>query len=92
MAAIFGPASPYTRGIVASIAARYDIPHIDFVWRENEGSPEERNLSPMTINVFPDSEMISQVCSHIKKKKFVEQIEVTTDVVYFGVFAGFDPD
>lgn len=64
VAAIFGPASPHTRGIVASIAARYEIPHIEYVWREKEGvqAETEENKNPsMTINVFPDSEMISQV-------------------------------
>jgi len=58
VAAIFGPASIHTRGIVASIAARYDIPHIEYVWRDNE---KLRANSPTIINVFPDSEIISQV-------------------------------
>jgi hypothetical protein len=56
VAAIFGPASPYTHGIVASIAARFDVPHIEYVWRENEEIPPS-----MTINIFPDSELVSQV-------------------------------
>lgn len=64
MAAIFGPASPHTRGIVASIAARYDIPHIEYVWRESErlrADEGAKSPSSMTINVFPDNEMINQV-------------------------------
>ncbi|XP_072764014.1 glutamate receptor ionotropic, kainate 2 [Anoplolepis gracilipes] len=67
VAAIFGPASPHTRGIVASIAARYDIPHIEYVWRESEGvEAEAENKNPsMTINVFPDSEMVSQVIADV---------------------------
>lgn len=72
VAAIFGPASRHTRGIVASIAARYDIPHIEYVWRESEGSEEENEkrkmYSPMTINVFPASEQLSKV-SHYKYKR-----------------------
>jgi len=58
VAAIFGPASPYTHGIVASITARFDVPHIEYVWRENE---EVKNMPSMTINIFPDSELVSQV-------------------------------
>lgn len=72
VAAIFGPASPHTRGIVASIAARYDVPHIEYVWRENERLRADeiaKNPPSMTINVFPDNEMISQVCCHVKEKK-----------------------
>ncbi|CAL1681831.1 unnamed protein product [Lasius platythorax] len=69
VAAIFGPASPHTRGIVASIAARYEIPHIEYVWRENEGlraeAEEDKNPSSMTINTFPDSEMVSQAIADI---------------------------
>ncbi|XP_011152744.1 glutamate receptor ionotropic, kainate 2 [Harpegnathos saltator] len=68
VAAIFGPASPHTRGIVASTAARYDIPHIEYVWRENEGlraDPIAKSPSSMTINVFPDNEMISQAIADI---------------------------
>lgn len=70
MAAIFGPASPHTRGIVASITSRYDIPHIEYVWRENKGYQAEAegdNNPSMTINMFPDSEMVSQVSRHRKK-------------------------
>ncbi|XP_029168161.1 glutamate receptor ionotropic, kainate 2-like [Nylanderia fulva] len=68
VAAIFGPSSPYTRGIVASITSRYDIPHIEYVWRENKGSraEAEEDINPsMTINVFPDSEMVSQAIADV---------------------------
>lgn len=64
VAAIFGPSSPYTYGIVASIAARFDVPHIDYFWRQNEelqADQEPKNPKPMTINFFPDSEMVGQV-------------------------------
>ncbi|XP_016918905.1 glutamate receptor ionotropic, kainate 2-like isoform X2 [Apis cerana] len=63
VAAIFGPSSPYTYGIVASIAARFDVPHIDYFWRQNEelqADQEPKNPKPMTINFFPDSEMVGQ--------------------------------
>ncbi|XP_011170993.1 glutamate receptor ionotropic, kainate 2 [Solenopsis invicta] len=77
VAAIFGPTSRHTRGIVASIAARFHIPHIEYVWRENEGL-EEKNMkkripSPMTINIFPASEQLSTAIADI-----IENIIVTT--------------
>lgn len=69
VAAIFGPVSRHSRGIVASIAAQFDVPHIEFVWRESEGLREknEKNKTPMTINVFPASENVSQVSHHVKE-------------------------
>lgn len=69
VAAIFGPASRHTHGIVASIAARFDIPHIEYVWRENDRLEEEnekRKSESMTINVFPASEQVSKVSSYKK--------------------------
>ncbi|KYN07195.1 Glutamate receptor, ionotropic kainate 2, partial [Cyphomyrmex costatus] len=69
VAAIFGPVSRHTRGIVTSIAARFDIPHIEYVWRKDEGLTEENErkkiLSPMTINVFPASEQVSQAIADV---------------------------
>lgn len=64
VAGIFGPSSPHTQGIVASIAARFDVPHIDYFWRQNEelqANQDADNPRPMTINVFPDSEIIGKV-------------------------------
>lgn len=64
VAAIFGPSSPHTQGIVASIAARFDVPHIDYVWRQNEelqADQDPDNPTPMTINVYPDSESVGKV-------------------------------
>lgn len=66
--AIFGPTSPHMYGIVSSTAARYDIPHIDFVWRENEElqpDQEPKNSTRMTINVFPDSEMVAKAIADV---------------------------
>lgn len=74
VAAIFGPASRHTRGIVASIAARFDIPHIEYVWRESEVLEEENEeitndhkCVPMTINVFPESEKLSKVSRYTRE-------------------------
>ena len=57
VSAIFGPGSPHTRGIVSSTAAKFDIPHIEYSWR----SVEESDTPPTTINLYPDSQKISQV-------------------------------
>ncbi|XP_018059496.1 PREDICTED: glutamate receptor ionotropic, kainate 2-like [Atta colombica] len=69
VAAIFGPTSRYTRGIVASIAARFDIPHIEYVWRETEElikkNKKNKILSPMTINIFPANEKVSQAIADV---------------------------
>ncbi|XP_012061140.1 PREDICTED: glutamate receptor ionotropic, kainate 2-like [Atta cephalotes] len=67
VAAIFGPSSRYTSGIVASIAARFDIPHIEYVWRESEGKKNQKKASSMTINIFPASEQVSQVSRNLKE-------------------------
>ncbi|EGI59306.1 Glutamate receptor, ionotropic kainate 2 [Acromyrmex echinatior] len=70
VAAIFGPPSRHTRSIVASIAARFDVPHIEYVWRENEELIEKNKRkkilsSKMTINVFPTSEKVSQAIADV---------------------------
>ncbi|XP_071860840.1 glutamate receptor ionotropic, kainate 2 isoform X1 [Bombus fervidus] len=68
VAAIFGPSSSYTYGIVASIAARFDVPHMDYFWRQNEElqeGQEPKNPTPMTINVFPDSNMVSKAIADV---------------------------
>lgn len=57
VAAIFGPGNQYTRGIVSSTAAKFDIPHIEYAWR----SVEESETPPTTINIYPDGAKISQV-------------------------------
>ncbi|XP_011064364.1 PREDICTED: glutamate receptor ionotropic, kainate 2-like [Acromyrmex echinatior] len=68
VAAIFGPSSRYTSGIVASIAARFDIPHIEYVWRENKGKENQKKASSlMTINIFPASEQVSQAIVDVIK-------------------------
>ncbi|XP_046833817.1 glutamate receptor ionotropic, kainate 2-like [Vespa crabro] len=67
VAAIFGPSSPHTRGIVASIATHFDIPHFEYVWREQEKLDPNVNesLTPMTINIYPDSEMVSKAIADV---------------------------
>ncbi|XP_014473269.1 PREDICTED: glutamate receptor ionotropic, kainate 2-like [Dinoponera quadriceps] len=67
VAAIFGPTSSHTRGIVASTAARFNVPHIEYVWRESERLRTDKSVppSPMTINVYPDNERISQAIADV---------------------------
>lgn len=68
VAAILGPSSSYTRGIVASVAAQFDVPHIDYVWRQNEelqANEEPKNPTPMTINMFPDSDVVSKAIADL---------------------------
>ena len=67
VAAIFGPSSRYTSGIVASIAARFNIPHIEYVWREREKKKKKKTSPSMTINIFPANEQISQVSRNLKE-------------------------
>lgn len=87
MAAIFGPSSPSTYGIVASIAARFDVPHIDYFWRQNEelhADQEPKNPKPMTINFFPDSEMVGKVSQLLQKflKNLEKQISPCLRAIY----------
>ncbi|XP_029035806.1 glutamate receptor ionotropic, kainate 2-like [Osmia bicornis bicornis] len=66
--AIFGPSSPYTYGVVANIATKFDIPHIDYVWRLNEEpitDQEPQNPMPMTTNMYPDSDMVSKAIADV---------------------------
>ncbi|CAL7945892.1 unnamed protein product [Xylocopa violacea] len=68
VAAIFGPSGSHTYGIVASIAAQFDVPHIDYFWRQNEevqAGMDPKNPKPMTINVFPDSDMIAKAIADV---------------------------
>ncbi|XP_076751081.1 glutamate receptor ionotropic, kainate 2 [Xylocopa sonorina] len=68
VAAIFGPSGPHTYGIVASIAARFNVPHIDYFWRQNEevhAGAQPKNPKPMTINVFPDSDIIGEAIAGV---------------------------
>ncbi|XP_015599874.1 glutamate receptor ionotropic, kainate 2 isoform X2 [Cephus cinctus] len=61
--AIFGPTSPHTRGIVSSVAATFDIPHIDFIWIP----PEESIYPPTGINVYPNSKDFIQAIADLVK-------------------------
>nr|QHN69187.1 ionotropic receptor 5 [Sirex nitobei] len=63
VAGIFGPGSPYTRGIVSSIAARFDVPHIEFSWRR----AEESKIPVTSINLYPNSKDINEAIATLVK-------------------------
>ncbi|XP_066583370.1 glutamate receptor ionotropic, kainate 2-like [Prorops nasuta] len=63
--AIFGPPSPFTRGIVASIASRYDVPHIEYVWRNSQ----ETEPTHMTFNLYPESGLLSKAIADLAKSR-----------------------
>lgn len=89
MVAIFGPSSPYTYGIVANIATRFDIPHIDYVWRLNEEpitDQEPQNPMPMTTNIYPDSDMVSKVSKSGNRQKYHLRVFKNIDYIKFLIF------
>jgi glutamate receptor, ionotropic, invertebrate len=64
VAAIFGPGTPETSGIVSSIADTFEVPHIIAHWeREEIGS--RRSHNDMTLNVFPDNEVLSRAFAEL---------------------------
>jgi glutamate receptor, ionotropic, invertebrate len=64
VAAIFGPSSRTTSGIVGSICNAMEIPHITYHW-----SPEplggRDNPHRMTINLFPDSDVLARAMADV---------------------------
>jgi glutamate receptor, ionotropic, invertebrate len=64
VAAIFGPGTTETSGIVSSIADTVDVPHIITHWdRESFGA--RRTNSKMTLNVFPDADTLSRAFAEL---------------------------
>ncbi|XP_063986137.1 glutamate receptor ionotropic, kainate 2-like isoform X2 [Diachasmimorpha longicaudata] len=59
--AIFGPGNPFTSNIVSSITSRYDIPHIEYVFKRVEDS----SIYNTTINIYPDAEIIGEALADI---------------------------
>lgn len=63
VAAIFGPGTSETSGIVSSIADAVDVPHIKAHWdREPLGG---RSSNQMTLNVYPDTETLSRAYAEL---------------------------
>ncbi|XP_012273732.1 glutamate receptor ionotropic, kainate 2 [Orussus abietinus] len=63
VAAIFGPGSTHTRGVVSSIAAHFDVPHIEFAWRRIEDAFPPAN----NVNVHPNSKSVSEAIAEVLK-------------------------
>ncbi|XP_063986144.1 glutamate receptor ionotropic, kainate 2-like isoform X2 [Diachasmimorpha longicaudata] len=59
--AIFGPGNPFTSDIVSTITSRYDIPHIEYIFKRTDDSP----LFNSTINIYPDAEIIGEALADI---------------------------
>lgn len=64
VAAIFGPSTSETSGIVASIADAVEVPHITTYW-EREPLGGKRTKHQMTLNVFPDTEVLSRAYAEL---------------------------
>lgn len=58
--AIFGPFSPKTIGITASMCAIMGIPHFTAVWQPEPMDAYERPARNMTINLYPDSSLLAK--------------------------------
>lgn len=64
VAAIFGPVTSETSGIVASIANAVDVPHITAFW-EREPLGGKRSVNQMTLNIYPDTEVLSRAFAEL---------------------------
>lgn len=64
VAAIFGPGTSETSGIVSSIADAVDVPHITAYW-EREPLGGSRSNNQMTLNVYPETETLSRAFAEL---------------------------
>lgn len=64
VAAIFGPGTSDTAGIVASIADAAEVPHITAYW-EREPMGGQRSPNQMTLNIFPDTEVLARAYAEL---------------------------
>lgn len=64
VAAIFGPGTMETSGIVSSIADTVEVPHIIAHW-DRESFGRRQTNSKMTLNVFPDAETLSRAYAEL---------------------------
>lgn len=61
IAAIFGPSSGTTAGIVKSVCEHLEIPHIIYHWSsEPLGGYRLQERKIMSLNVYPDNEKLSE--------------------------------
>ena len=64
VAAIFGPSTLETAGIVSSIANAVDVPHITAYW-ESEPLGGKQTANQMTLNIYPDTEVLSRAFAEL---------------------------
>lgn len=64
VAAVFGPSTSETIGIVAAIAGAVEVPHIVAVW-EREPLGGKRTPNKMTLNIYPDTEVLSRAYAEL---------------------------
>lgn len=64
VAGIFGPGTSETSGIVTAIANAADIPHMTAFW-EREPLGGKRMVNHMTLNVYPDTEVLSRAFAEL---------------------------
>lgn len=57
---IFGPSSRETSGIVASIAEKFEIPHLIFHWKTKSMDWKRSAQKLMTLNMYPDSDFLAE--------------------------------
>ncbi|XP_015112728.1 glutamate receptor ionotropic, kainate 2 [Diachasma alloeum] len=59
--AIFGPGNSFTSDIVSSVTSRYDIPHIEYIFRR----VDDTSYDNTTINMYPDAEIIADALADL---------------------------
>ncbi|XP_063995701.1 glutamate receptor ionotropic, kainate 2-like [Diachasmimorpha longicaudata] len=59
--AIFGPGNSFTSNIVSSVTSRYDIPHIEYIFRRSD----DTDYSNTTINMYPDADIIADALADL---------------------------
>lgn len=63
--AIFGPSSIETTGVVASIAEKFEIPHIIYHWKTKPLHWEKSVEHTMTLNLYPDSDTLAEAYANV---------------------------
>lgn len=63
--AVFGPGSLETSGIVASIAEKFEIPHIIYHWKTKPLHWEKTVEHSMTLNLYPDSDTLAEAYANV---------------------------
>ncbi|KAG5684282.1 hypothetical protein PVAND_013518 [Polypedilum vanderplanki] len=65
VAAIFGPSSIETSGIVSSMAEKLEIPHFLYHWKSKPLGTRGFSSPIMTLNLYPEAEALAKVLSDV---------------------------